>query len=205
MSTTTPPSAAAPWSPAPDGVAARAIDAVKTYGVGDTQVFALAGVTVDFAAGQFTAIMGPSGSGKSTLMHCLAGLDELTSGSVWIEGTDLTKLKEKDLTKLRRDRVGFIFQSFNLIPTLSAEENIVLPMSLAGAQPDQAWVDRIAAGGTRGPFANPDCTPGYYNNEGRPEDLKARMGGGDPEGPLAYFHRMAAWRTSGDFAGLTFS
>ncbi|MCB1251909.1 MAG: ABC transporter ATP-binding protein [Austwickia sp.] len=143
MSTTTPPSAAAPWSPAPDGVAARAIDAVKTYGVGDTQVFALAGVTVDFAAGQFTAIMGPSGSGKSTLMHCLAGLDELTSGSVWIEGTDLTKLKEKDLTKLRRDRVGFIFQSFNLIPTLSAEENIVLPMSLAGAQPDQAWVDRI--------------------------------------------------------------
>ena len=133
-------------SPAPQNptaVAARAIDAVKTYGSGDTAVHALAGITVDLVAGQFTAIMGPSGSGKSTLMHCLAGLDELTSGSVWIEGTDLTKLREKDLTKLRRDRVGFVFQAFNLIPTLTAEENIVLPMSLAGRDPDQAWFDEI--------------------------------------------------------------
>jgi putative ABC transport system ATP-binding protein len=133
----------APPPPPVAAVAARAVDAVKTYGDGETAVHALAGVTVDFSAGQFTAIMGPSGSGKSTLMHCVAGLDELTSGSVWIEGTDLTTLSEKDLTKLRRDRVGFIFQAFNLIPTLSAEENIVLPMSLAGATPDKAWVDQV--------------------------------------------------------------
>ena len=140
MSTATTESAAPPPTVP---VAARAIEATKVYGEGDTAVHALAGVTVDFAAGQYTAIMGPSGSGKSTLMHCLAGLDELTSGSVWIEGTDLTTLAEKDLTKLRRDRVGFIFQAFNLIPTLSAEENIVLPMSLAGATPDQAWLDQV--------------------------------------------------------------
>jgi len=125
--------------------AARADNAKKVYGAGETAVHALAGVTVEFTEGQFTAIMGPSGSGKSTLMHCLAGLDDLSGGSVWIEGTNLTELKEKDLTKLRRDRIGFIFQSFNLIPTLSAEENIVLPMSLAGATPDQTWVDRIVA------------------------------------------------------------
>ncbi|MEO6628643.1 MAG: ABC transporter ATP-binding protein, partial [Aquihabitans sp.] len=139
-STDTPP---APQSPT--AVAARAIDAVKTYGEGDTAVHALAGISVDLVAGQFTAIMGTSGSGKSTLMHCLAGLDELSSGSVWIEGTDLTQLREKDLTKLRRDRVGFVFQAFNLIPTLSAEENILLPMSLAGRDPDQAWFDQIVA------------------------------------------------------------
>jgi len=143
MSTTT--SEMPPPPSAPANVAARAVDARKVYGEGDTVVNALAGVTVDFQAGQFTAIMGPSGSGKSTLMHCLAGLDELTSGSVWIEGTNLTELKEKDLTKLRRDRIGFVFQAFNLIPTLSAEENIVLPMSLAGTKPDQAWVDQIVS------------------------------------------------------------
>jgi putative ABC transport system ATP-binding protein len=143
MSITTPDAPAAP--PAPGSVAARAVNAVKTYGEGDTAVHALADVTVDFGQGQFTAIMGPSGSGKSTLMHCLAGLDDLTSGSVWIEGTNLTELKEKDLTKLRRDRIGFIFQAFNLIPTLSAHENIVLPMSLAGTAPDKAWVDQIVA------------------------------------------------------------
>ncbi|WP_421118214.1 ABC transporter ATP-binding protein [Aquihabitans daechungensis] len=142
MSTTT-TSDTSPPPPPSTAVAARAVGAVKTYGEGDTVVHALAGVTVDFQAGQFTAIMGPSGSGKSTLMHCLAGLDELTDGSVWIEGTNLTELKEKDLTKLRRDRIGFVFQAFNLIPTLSAEENIVLPMSLAGAKPDGAWVDQI--------------------------------------------------------------
>ena len=141
MSITTPETA--PPAPAPGAVAARAINAVKTYGEGDTVVHALADVTVDLAQGQFTAIMGPSGSGKSTLMHCLAGLDDLTSGSVWIEGTNLTELKEKDLTKLRRDRIGFIFQAFNLIPTLSAEENIVLPLSLAGNDPDRAWFDQV--------------------------------------------------------------
>ena len=141
MSTTT--SEMPPPPPAATGVAARAVDARKVYGEGDTVVNALAGVSVDFQAGQFTAIMGPSGSGKSTLMHCLAGLDELTSGSVWIEGTNLTELKEKDLTRLRRDRVGFIFQAFNLIPTLDAEENILLPMSLAGRDADQAWFDQV--------------------------------------------------------------
>ena len=138
-------SATAAGSPANRPVAARAIDATKIYGAGDTQVQALAGVTVDLAAGQFAAIMGPSGSGKSTLMHCLAGLDELTSGSVWIEGTNLTELKEKDLTKLRRDRIGFVFQAFNLIPTLTAEENITLPLSLAGRSPDKEWFDQVVA------------------------------------------------------------
>jgi putative ABC transport system ATP-binding protein len=144
--TMTPPSPAAAASPAPaaaDAVAARAIDARKVYGEGDTVVNALDGVTVDFATGHFAAIMGPSGSGKSTLMHCLAGLDALTSGSVWIEGTDLTDLSDKDLTKLRRDRVGFVFQAFNLIPTLTAEENILLPLSLAGNGGDRAWFDEV--------------------------------------------------------------
>ena len=140
--TTTSPSLPAPGG---SGVAARATDAHKNYGEGDTVVKALDGVSVDFAAGQFAAIMGPSGSGKSTLMHCMAGLDSLTSGSVWIEGTNLSELREKELTKLRRDRVGFIFQAFDLIPTLSAEENIVLPISLAGGSVDQAWLDEIVA------------------------------------------------------------
>ncbi len=136
-----------PLSPPPptSRVAARAADARKVYGEGDTVVNALDGVSVEFEAGRFAAIMGPSGSGKSTLMHCMAGLDELTSGTVWIEGTDLTALSEKELTQLRRDRVGFIFQAFNLIPTLSAEENIVLPISLAGGSVDQAWFDEIVS------------------------------------------------------------
>ena len=126
-----------------NAVAARAVDATKVYGRGDTEVRALDGVTVDFATSRFTAIMGPSGSGKSTLMHNVAGLDTLTSGSVWIGDTDLSKLREKQLTQLRRDRVGFIFQAFNLIPTLSAIENITLPMRLAGRKPDQAWLDNV--------------------------------------------------------------
>ncbi|HEX5095549.1 MAG TPA: ABC transporter ATP-binding protein [Acidimicrobiia bacterium] len=124
-------------------VAARAVDAVKVYGKGDTEVRALDGVTVDFATGRFTAIMGPSGSGKSTLMHTLAGLDDLTSGAVYIGDTDISRLRDKKLTKLRRDRIGFIFQAFNLIPTLTAVENITLPMRLAGRKPDQAWVDNV--------------------------------------------------------------
>jgi len=120
-------------------VAARAVDAVKTYGEGDAQVQALAGITVDFPRGQFTAIMGPSGSGKSTLLHCIAGLDSLTSGAVFIGDTDLGTLNDKALTLLRRDKVGFIFQAFNLIPTLNAEENIALPLSIAGEKPDPEW------------------------------------------------------------------
>jgi putative ABC transport system ATP-binding protein len=123
--------------------AAKAVDAAKVYGKGEAEVRALDGVTVEFATGQFTAIMGPSGSGKSTLMHTLAGLDDLTSGSVWIGETDLSELNDKALTKLRRDRVGFVFQAFNLVPTLDVAENITLPMALAGRNPDKAWVDNV--------------------------------------------------------------
>jgi len=123
--------------------AAQAVDAVKVYGKGETAVRALDGVTVGFAAGAFTAIMGPSGSGKSTLMHCLAGLDNLTSGHVVVGDTDLSGLDDKALTILRRDRVGFVFQAFNLVPTLTARENIVLPLALAGNKPDQAWLDSV--------------------------------------------------------------
>jgi putative ABC transport system ATP-binding protein len=131
-------------SVAPDKrTAARAVSATKVYGKGEAEVRALDGVDVEFAAGQFTAIMGPSGSGKSTLMHTLAGLDDLTSGSVWIGDTDLSKLNDNALTKLRRDRVGFVFQAFNLVPTLDVAENITLPMSLAGRKPDRDWVDNV--------------------------------------------------------------
>jgi putative ABC transport system ATP-binding protein len=137
MTTTSP-------TPAPNAVAAaRAMQAVKVYGSGDTEVRALDGVSVDFEAGRFTAIMGPSGSGKSTLMHCVAGLDSLTSGQVFIGGTDLTTLSDKDLTQVRRDQVGFVFQSFNLIPTLNAMENITLPLDLAGRKPEAGWVDEV--------------------------------------------------------------
>jgi putative ABC transport system ATP-binding protein len=123
--------------------AARAVDAVKTYGSGDTAVQALDGVTVDFPMHQFTAIMGPSGSGKSTLMQCVAGLDRLTSGSAFVGDTELSTLDKTELTLLRRDRLGFIFQQYNLIPTLSAKENILLPLTLAGADEDKAWFDTI--------------------------------------------------------------
>ena len=122
---------------------ARAIELVKVYGEGDTAVRALDNVTVDFAAGHFTAIMGPSGSGKSTLMHCVAGLDSLTSGHVFIGDVELSTLSDKDLTVLRRERVGFVFQAFNLIPTLTALENITLPMALAGKDPEQEWLDTV--------------------------------------------------------------
>jgi len=124
-------------------VAARTEAASKVYGSGDTEVRALDGVDVGFDRGRFTAIMGPSGSGKSTLMHCVAGLDTLTEGRVFIGDVDLSTLKEKALTTLRRDRIGFIFQAFNLVPTLTALENITLPTSLAGRKPDQAWLDEV--------------------------------------------------------------
>jgi putative ABC transport system ATP-binding protein len=122
---------------------ARAVDAVKIYGSGDTEVRALDGVTVDLPDGHFTAIMGPSGSGKSTLMHCVAGLDSLTSGHVFIGDVELSKLSDKELTLLRREHVGFVFQAFNLIPTLTALENITLPTALAGRDADQAWLDTV--------------------------------------------------------------
>jgi putative ABC transport system ATP-binding protein len=117
----------------------------KTYGSGETSVHALAGVDVAFAAGEFTAIMGPSGSGKSTLMHCLAGLDSATEGEVWLGSTELTRLRDDELTKLRRQRIGFVFQSFNLLPVLDARDNIVLPMQLAGQRPDTGWFDDVVA------------------------------------------------------------
>ena len=127
----------------PTAVAARATDLRKVYGSGDTQVIALAGVTTDFVRGEFTAIMGPSGSGKSTLMHCLAGLDTASSGSVSIGDTALSGLSDKQMTLLRRDRIGFVFQSFNLVPTLTARENITLPLDIAGRKPDQEWFDTV--------------------------------------------------------------
>ncbi len=135
--------ALAPTPPPPAAPAAWAVGATKIYGKGDTTVTALDHVSVEFGSGEFTAIMGPSGSGKSTLMHCMAGLDTLTEGQVFIGGTDLTTLSEKQLTELRRDQVGFIFQAFNLVPTLDARENITLPTSLAGRKPDQAWLDQV--------------------------------------------------------------
>jgi putative ABC transport system ATP-binding protein len=123
--------------------AARAVGATKVYGSGQTEVTALDDVSIELESARFTAIMGPSGSGKSTLMHCLAGLDTLTSGEVWIGDTRVDDLDDKRLTVLRRERIGFIFQSFNLVPTLTARENIELPLSLAGTKPDDAWLDRI--------------------------------------------------------------
>lgn len=133
MSTTTPSMTAA----------AGAVDAHKIYGSGDSEVRALDGVTVSFDAGHFTAIMGPSGSGKSTLMHCLAGLDQLTSGEVYIGDTALSTLNDKDLTRLRREKVGFVFQAYNLLPTLTALENITLPLMLGGEKGDPAWIDHV--------------------------------------------------------------
>ncbi|MFJ3289092.1 ABC transporter ATP-binding protein [Streptomyces sp. NPDC086669] len=124
-------------------VAARSTDLSKIYGQGETQVVALDRVSVEFRQAEFTAIMGPSGSGKSTLMHCVAGLDTFSSGSVRIGDTELGSLKDKQLTQLRRDKIGFIFQAFNLLPTLTALENITLPMDIAGRKPDKEWLDRV--------------------------------------------------------------
>ncbi len=125
--------------------AAAAADAVKTYGKGDAAVHALDNVSVSFEAGRFTAIMGPSGSGKSTLMQCVAGLDTLTSGSVTIDGVELTGLSDKELTRMRRDQIGFIFQAFNLVPTLTAKENILLPLELAGRKVDRGWFQQVVS------------------------------------------------------------
>jgi putative ABC transport system ATP-binding protein len=125
------------------GVAARAVGLTKTYGEGDATVRALDDVSVEFERARFSAIMGPSGSGKSTLLHCMAGLDKPTSGQVLIGDVDLTTLSEKDLTLLRRKSVGFVFQAYNLVPTLTASENITLPLDIAGEEPDKAWFDEV--------------------------------------------------------------
>ncbi|WP_415949561.1 ABC transporter ATP-binding protein [Streptomyces sp. KLOTTS4A1] len=127
----------------PAGIAARARGLTKAYGSGETTVLALDAVDVDIARGRFTAVMGPSGSGKSTLMHCLAGLDSVSAGQVWLGDTEITSLRERELTRLRRDRIGFMFQAFNLLPTLNARENITLPMDIAGRRPDAEWLDRV--------------------------------------------------------------
>ena len=135
MTSTTPTALAVP--------AARAVDLTKVYGEGDTRVVALDSVSCDFERSRFTAIMGPSGSGKSTLMHCMAGLDTATSGSALIGDVDLTTLDDKRLTRLRRDSLGFVFQAYNLVPTLTALENITLPMDIAGRRPDKDWLDSV--------------------------------------------------------------
>ena len=124
-------------------VAAKAEDLTKIYGTGETEVRALDGITVEFPARVMTAIMGPSGSGKSTLLHCMAGLDTVTSGQVWIGDTEVSSLDDKPLTRLRRDRLGFVFQAYNLVPTLTALENVTLPLSLAGRKPDEAWLESV--------------------------------------------------------------
>ena len=134
---------AQPQSASQTGVAARAVAASKVYGTGDAAVRALDNVDVSFEGGKFTAIMGPSGSGKSTLLHCLAGLDRLTSGQVFLGDLEISAMSEKALTVVRRDKIGFVFQAYNLIPTLNAIENIELPMSLAGRKPDRAWLDTV--------------------------------------------------------------
>lgn len=123
----------------------RATELSKRYGAGDTAVVALDAVSVAFRAGELTAIMGPSGSGKSTLMHCVAGLDAPDHGSVWIDDVDITTLDDRRLTELRRDRIGFVFQAFNLLPVLTAEENITLPLTIAGAPIDREWIDQLIA------------------------------------------------------------
>ena len=135
--------AAAFEASATNTAAARAIGVTKVYGEGSTRVVALDQVNAELRRGDFTAIMGPSGSGKSTLMHCLAGLDSVTEGTVWIGDTNLSQLDDKALTVLRRDRIGFVFQAFNLVPTLTALENIRLPLDLAGRDPDKDWLDTV--------------------------------------------------------------
>lgn len=130
-------------APAVPELAARAVSVVKVFGEGPNRVEALRGVDLDLPAGEFTAIMGPSGSGKSTLMHCLAGLDSIDGGSVWIGARDVSAMSDRERTLLRRDHVGFVFQAFNLVPSLTALENTTLPLALAGRRPEQAWLDRL--------------------------------------------------------------
>ena len=146
IDTTSTPTGSPTSSSSPAGpVAAEARAVTKIYGRGDTVVRALDAIDVSFDQGRFTAIMGPSGSGKSTLMHCLAGLDTVSSGTIHLGDTDLSSLNERRLTLLRRDEIGFVFQAFNLIPTLSVAENITLPMDLAGRKPEPAWIDEVVS------------------------------------------------------------
>jgi putative ABC transport system ATP-binding protein len=143
VNNTAPTSAEGLDQPGAGALAARVREIAKVYGKGDAEVVALDHVSVGIPRGQFTAIMGPSGSGKSTLMHCMAGLDSVDSGEVFLGDVELSRLDDKRLTRLRRDKVGFIFQAFNLVPTLTALENITLPMDIAGRKPDPAWLDHV--------------------------------------------------------------
>ena len=130
-------------TPSTDGAVVAARDVARRYGEGQTAVDALRGVSLEVERGRLTAVMGPSGSGKSTLMHILAGLDRPTEGQVWIAGTDIAKLNDNQLTKLRREHIGFVFQFFNLLPMLTAEENVTLPLAIAGRKPDAAWLEEL--------------------------------------------------------------
>jgi putative ABC transport system ATP-binding protein len=153
--------------PAPGAAAApgsRVIDARKVYGRGPSAVTALDGVTASFPAARFTAVMGPSGSGKSTLMHCLAGLDTLTEGQVLIGGSDLSVLDDSQRTQLRRTRIGFVFQAFNLLPMLTAAENITLPADLAGVRPEQAWLGSVIQHGAAHRRAGAGLDEGHERN-----------------------------------------
>jgi putative ABC transport system ATP-binding protein len=167
--------AAAPTTTA----AARAVDLTKVYGAGDTRVVALDSVTCAFERGHFTAIMGPSGSGKSTLMHCMAGLDTATSGSTYIGDVDLSTLDDKRLTRLRRDSLGFIFQAYNLVPTLTALENITLPMDIAGRKPEKEWLDGVI--GTVGLGDRLDHRPSELSGGQQQRVAVARALAGRPE------------------------
>jgi putative ABC transport system ATP-binding protein len=171
-----PPASSATW-------AAGAFDAAKRYGRGDAAVHALDEVTVGFEAGRFTAIMGPSGSGKSTLMHCLSGLDTVDSGRVVLGGTDLGKLSDRELTRVRRDRLGFVFQAFNLVPTLTAWENIQLPASLGGRRLDRQWVEAVIA--TTGLRERLDHRPGQLSGGQQQRVAVARALAGRPDVVLA--------------------
>jgi ABC-type glutathione transport system ATPase component len=183
--------------------AAQAIDLRKAYGTGQAEVHALAGITISFETGRFTAVMGPSGSGKSTLMHCMAGLDRPTSGSSFIGGTDVTSLSDRRLSELRRDRVGFVFQAFNLVPALTAAENITLPIDLAARKLDKAWFDHLVGELGLGQYAK--AFPGIRINAVDPgyvaTDINGRTGTLSVEEGAGIIVRMARIDQDGPTGG----
>src|SRR4051794_11500958 len=168
----------------PGPLIVSAKDVTRVYGEGEATVRALDGVTVDFPQGRFTAIMGPSGSGKSTLMHILAGLDRPTAGSVVLDGVEITTLEDRRLTELRRECVGFVFQSFNLLPVLDARENIVLPLSIAGKRPDAEWLDKLID--TGGPRDRLDHRPSELSGGQQPRAAGPPAPPGKPPAGLAH-------------------
>jgi putative ABC transport system ATP-binding protein len=185
--------------------AARAVEATKVYGSGATAVIALDEVTVDLPTGRFTAVMGPSGSGKSTLLHCLAGLDSLTQGRAFVGDVELGTLSDRELTLLRRTRIGFVFQAFNLVPTLTARENITLPLTLAGRTPDPAWLDEVIATVDLGDRLGHRPSELSGGQQQRVATARARCSAGrrssSPTSPPATSTPAAAPRSSGSCAG----